>query len=189
MASAFRVKGEATSISFVYMWMGACHMLRLAKDSQDGQLYTCLSCMILTAFMLESYFNHLGQLHYADWEEGERKLPKAKKFRKFAEAAGLKLKMDARPYSSLIRLFAFRDAMAHARTLKGEIDLEVEEGESLAKSLPGPEWQQMITVENAEELLTDALAIIRELHKAMGHSDDPFAIGGGGIYLASRGGL
>jgi hypothetical protein len=187
MPSVSRIQGESTSKSFVYMWIGARHMLRLAKESQDGQLYTCLSCMVLTAFMLEAYFNHLGQLKHADWEKIERKLSKAKKFTKLANAAGLEPKMNDRPYSSLLRVFAFRDAMAHARTMKEQIDVEVELGDSIAKSLPGPEWQEMITVENAEEILEDAVSIIRELHKAAGYIDDPFATGGGGVYVARRG--
>jgi hypothetical protein len=143
--------------------------------------------MVLTAFMLEAYFNHLGQLKHANWEKIERKLSKAKKFMKLATEAGLGPNISERPYSSLVRVFAFRDAMAHARTIKEEIDVEVELGDSVAKALPGPEWQEMITVENAEEILEDAVSIVRELHKAAGYIDDPFATGGGGIYVAQRG--
>lgn len=186
MTSTFRLNGEVSSKSFVYMWIGARHMSDLARGSQDGQLYTCLSCMVLTAFMLEAYFNHLGQLSHTNWKEVERKLPKAKKFARFSKDAGLTPKMDCRPYSSLIRLFAFRDAMAHGRTLTEEIDMEFDFDESIAKSLPGPSWQQLITLEHAEELLEDAVAIIRELHEASGYKDDPFATGGGGVYVATR---
>ena len=162
-------------------------MLSLAKESQDGQLYTCLSCMVLSAFMLEAYFNHLGQLKHANWESIERKLSKAKKFANLATAAGLAPAMNDRPYSSLVRVFAFRDAMAHARTMKDEIDIEVQLSDSLAKSLPGPEWQELITIENAEQILEDAVSIVRELHKAAGYGDDPFGTSGSGIYVASRG--
>lgn len=187
MASKSRIRGKATSNSFVYMWIGARHMLTLAKGSRDGLMYTSMSCMILTAFMLEAYFNHLGQLRHADWTRRERKLSKTKKFKMFAEQNGLDPDMDKRPYSSLVRLFAFRDSMAHATTITEEIDLELEIGDSITQSLPGPEWQQLITVEHAEELLNDATEIVRELHQAAGQKVDPFSTGGGGIYVASAG--
>ena len=53
-----RIRGNATTKTFVYMRTGARHMLELAKASRDGQLYTCVSSLVLSAFMLEAYLNH-----------------------------------------------------------------------------------------------------------------------------------
>lgn len=177
-----RIRGKATTKTFVYMWIGARHMLSLAKASPDGQLYTCVSALVLSAFMIEAYLNHLGRLKRSDWDSIERKYPKTRKFLMFANEAQLTVSLNERPYQSLATLFAYRDSMAHGRTVTEEVDAEVQSGLSISASIPGAEWQEFATVETAEQLLTDAEAIIRELHKASGFADDPFGSGGGGLY-------
>ncbi|MBE7367675.1 hypothetical protein [Ramlibacter pallidus] len=169
----------------MYMWIGAGHMLRLARESRDGQLYTCMSALIYSAFMLEAYLNHLGRLRHENWERIERRYSKRRKYMLFAEAARLSPTMEERPYSSLVRLFDFRDSMAHGRTVTEQVEVEVAHGESIASALPGAEWQQFITLENAESHFADAVALIEQLHAALGYTDAPFSTGGGGIYAWS----
>ena len=76
-----RIRGNATTKTFVYMRTGARHMLELAKASREGQLYTCVSSLVLSAFMLEAYLNHLGRLKNPDWDAIERKYSKKKSSR------------------------------------------------------------------------------------------------------------
>jgi len=167
------------------MWLGARHMLSLAKASRDGQLYTCLSALVLSAFMIEAYLNHLGRLKKSDWDSLERRYPKTRKFQMFADEAKLAISLNERPYKSLVTLFAYRDSMAHGRTVTEEVDAEVQSGLSISASIPGAEWQEFATVKTAEQLLTDAEVIIRELHQASGFTDDPFGSGGSGLYALS----
>lgn len=161
-------------------------MLELAKASRDGQLYTCVSSLVLSAFMLEAYLNHLGRLKNPDWDAIERKYPKTTKYRMFAKEAGLSASLGDRPYLSLVTLFAYRDSMAHGRTVTEEIDAEMQIDSSISAAIPGAEWQQFATVAKAEELLTDAVFIVRELHAASGYRDDPFGSGGNGLYAISH---
>lgn len=188
MQTKSRIRGKQTTKTFVYMWIGARHMLKLAKTSEDGQLYTCISVLTFSAFMIEAYLNHLGALKHRDWNEIERKFGKLRKYTDFAQQADLRFDLNMRPYSSMVRLFAFRDQMAHGRTTKEDLDLEFVVGESLAASLPTAEWQQFASPDNAEFLLQDGVAIIRELHSASGYIDDPFGTGGGGMYAVSSAG-
>lgn len=178
-----RIRGRSTTKTFVYMWIGARHMLGLAKESKEGQLYTCLSALVLSAFMLEAYLNHLGGLKHKDWDTRERKQSKTQKFHTFATEAGINENLTERPYKSLVTLFAYRDSMAHGKTVTEEIDAEVDIGSSISASIPRAEWQQFATLETVEELLTDAVAIIRQLHAASGYRDDPFGSGGGGLFV------
>ncbi|MDS0850435.1 hypothetical protein [Burkholderia cenocepacia] len=161
-------------------------MLDLAKASKDGQLYTCLSALVMSAFMLEAYLNHLGGLKFKDWDARERTLSKLKKFRTFAAQSGIKLNFTERPHKSLVTLFAYRDSMAHGKTVTEEIDAEIDIDSSIATSIPSAGWQQFATLETAEELLTDAVAIIRQLHTTSGYHDDPFGSSGGGLYAISH---
>jgi hypothetical protein len=181
-----QIRGNATTKTFVYMYSGAKYMLGIAKESKDGQLYTCISALIFSAFMLEAYLNHLGRIKHPDWDKIERKYPKIKKFTRFAEEAGLTLSLNNRPYQSLVKLFTYRDSMAHGKTVTEEIYAEVESGLSISACIPRPEWQEFATVDTVEELLTDAIAIVRELHKASGYLDDPFGSGGSGLYVMSQ---
>ena len=181
-----RIRGNATTKTFVYMRTGARHMLELAKASRDGQLYTCVSSLVLSAFMLEAYLNHLGRLKNPDWDAIERKYPKKQKFQMFAEKAGLNITLSDRPYRSLVTLFDYRDSMAHGRTVTEDIDTGIQIESSISAAIPGAEWQQFATVEKAEELLTDAVSIVHELHAASGYRDDPFVSGGGGVYAISH---
>jgi hypothetical protein len=93
--------------------------------------------------MLEAYFNHLGQLQDADWEKVERKYSKRAKFTRFAEAGGLKPKMDERPYSSLTRLFVFRDSMAHIRSFGVDAIEDVEILDVVAQEVDGSELRRV----------------------------------------------
>ena len=181
-----RIRGNATTKTFVHMWIGAGHMLELAKASRYGQLYTCVSSLVLSAFMLEAYLNHLGRLKNPDWDAIERKYPKTQKFQMFAREAGLNVALNDRPYLSLVPLFDYRDSMAHGKTVTEEIDAEIQIESSISAAIPGAEWQQFATVEKAEELLTDAVSIVRKLHAGSGYRDDPFGSGGGGLYAISH---
>ena len=160
-------------------------MLSLAKASPDGRIYTCVSALVLSAFMIEAYLNHLGRVKRPDWDSVERKYPKTRKFLMFANEVGLTVSLSDRPYQSLATLFTYRDSMAHGRTITEEVDAEVQSGFSFSTAIPGAEWQEFATVETTEQLLIDAEAIIRELHKASGFSDDPFNSGGSGLYAIS----
>ena len=104
----------------------------------------------------------------------------------FAEKAGLNITLSDRPYRSLVTLFDYRDSMAHGRTVTEDIDTGIQIESSISAAIPGAEWQQFATVEKAEELLTDAVSIVHELHAASGYRDDPFVSGGGGLYAISH---
>ena len=186
MAEKARISGRRTTKTYVYMKIGAEHMLELAKSTREGQLYTCVSSLTLAAFMVEAYFNHLGAQVDKDWEKKERKLSKLKKLEAFAKRLSPQPNLSERPFASVTKLFTFRDWMAHGRTLEEVVNAEIEYAEEIAGSLPGAEWQEFATVENASLLLSDAISVVEILHEAHDQRPKPFLDGGGGIYVAHR---
>lgn len=185
--SKAHVHGKKTTITFVYMHTGAKHMLELAEQSQDGQLYTLVASLVFSAFTLESYLNHLGQLRHSDWDKIERKYPKLKKFTMFCEAAKLEVDLTARPYSTMVELFAFRDQMAHGKTTTEAVRTMIDaQGPRLPHINNDTEWQAFATIERARQGIEDVVALVKELHKASGYTGNPFARSGSGIYVVTR---
>ena len=140
--SKVRVTGRQTTITFVYMHTGAKHMLRLAEANEDGQLYSLVSSLVLSALTMEAYLNHLGKLRNKHWDEVERKLTKLDKYKMFCKVAKLKVDLNVRPYRTLVQLFQFRDQMAHGTTTADEIAFELEaEGKKIPLLNVENDWQ------------------------------------------------
>ena len=94
--------------------------------------------------------------------------------------------MAERPCKSVTILFEFRDSMAHGKTVTEEIDVEVADATFISTSNPRAEWQSFATVAMAEELLADAVEVVRQLHRGSGYDEDPFISGGHDSYVLSR---
>ena len=176
------VRGQFETIAFAYMNIGATHMLELAESSDDGQLYNLISSITFSAFTLEAYFNHLGSHLHGDWLEKERKLPKLKKYKYFCKDLKIDIDFNKRPYSTITKIFSFRDTMAHGKTTSDEINKEIaiEIGNPTNFSVGAP-WLDFSTIENAKMVLNDMQQVIKELHLAAGFEGDPFSSSGSGL--------
>lgn len=182
-----QVRGRSRTITFVYMHTGARHMLALAEQSLDGQLYTTISSLVFSAFTLEAYLNHLGALRYEDWAATERRRSKRRKFEMLAGNAGLAVDFGARPCRTLLELFNFRDRMAHGRTTSSNVTTTIDLNLPRLPQITGrSEWQAYATVENARQAIADVEALIRGLHRGSGYAGNPFASSGGGVYGLTR---
>ena len=177
------IGGKNTTITFAYMHNGAKFMLKIAEESEEGQLYTLVASLIFSAFTLEAYLNHLGKLRNKEWNEIERRHSKLEKYKLFAEAAQIKFDFSVRPYRTLKELFSFRDRMAHGRTTEEVISTCIDMHE---KRLPQihekNDWQVFATLETARQSIKDVELLIEELHSMSGHFGNPFNKLGSAIY-------
>lgn len=177
------VGGKKTTVTFAYMHIGAKFMLKLAEESEDGQLYTLVASLVFSAFTLEAYLNHLGKLRNKEWDEIERKYPKLEKYKSFAEAANIKVDFNVRPYRTMKELFAFRDRMAHGKTTTEAVSTCINEFEERLPPLHAEtDWQAFTTLETARRSIKDVESLIKELHSLSGLSGNPFSRLGGAIY-------
>ena len=178
-----RVTGKKTTNTFAYMRIGAKHMLKLAEDSQEGQMYTLVACLIYCAFTLEAYLNHLGKLRNKEWNEIERKFPKLEKYKLFIAAANVKADFTVRPYRTLKELFEFRDCMAHGKSTTEPISILIDTYEDrLPQVISNKDWQAFATLDTARQAIKDVEALINELHSSSGYPGNPFNNLGGAIY-------
>jgi len=180
------IRGHAETISFVYMNIGATHMLGLAEKTAEGRLYNLISCITFCAFTLEAYFNHLGSIRHDNWSKKERKLPKIKKYTKFCHDLNVSYDFNTRPYSTLTEIFLFRDSMAHGKTsvdkIKKEIDVDLSE---INHFVAGADWKEYATLANAKKALKDVHELIHELHQAADLGKRPFSSTGTGFFAIS----
>lgn len=176
------IRGSQKTKTFVYLWIGSRHMLSLAKASEEGRIYTCTASLLLSAFMIEAYLNHLGSLRNKEWEKIERKIPKLEKYKIFSEAVNIPFDQNRQQHKSLLDLFKFRDSMAHSKTITDIIDTQLETQLPMS-IIPSTAWQKFATLENAEQASDDSIILIRELHQANGYKKDPFTSAGRGVYF------
>lgn len=159
-------------------------MLALAEKSREGQLYTTVAALVFSAFTLEAYLNHIGRLRNKEWNVIERKYSKLEKYKLFASEADINFdNFCVRPYSTLKKLFEFRDCMAHGKTTIEVINLSVNMIDDLLPQLNAKSsWQEFATLENAQIAVRDVQMLIKELHLAAGYPGNPFGKLESGVY-------
>lgn len=182
--SNWMASGNIKTNTFSYMFTGAKFMLQQSEKSDEGQLYSLISCFTYCAFTLEAYFNHLGKLRDNNWDDIERKYPKLKKYTKFCDELGLSIDLNRRPYVSIKNVFSFRDSIAHGKTTNEKISVERKNSSLL--DLPATEWKEFVSLENAKECLNDVEEIILELHLKSGYKNNPFSSSGSEIWCISK---
>lgn len=186
MAKA-HVGGRHTTITFVYMHIGAKDMLERAEAAPEGKLYALIASLVFSAFTLEAYLNHLGALRHKDWAKIERKHGKLKKFQRLCKEADLVTDLTVRPYSTLVALFDFRDRMAHGKTTTETVSTTIDvDGPRIPQINNDTDWQAFATLDNARQAITDVARLVKELHAASGYPGNPFARSGSGIYGITR---
>jgi hypothetical protein len=177
------VKGQFETIAFAYMNIGATHMLELAESSDDGQLYNLISCITFSAFTLEAYFNHLGSHLHDDWQSKELKLSKLQKYKSFCKDLKIDIDFSKRPYSTITKMFSYRDTMAHGKTTCDQVNkniaIEIDNPTNFSAGAP---WLEFSTIENSKMVLNDMQQVVKELHLAAGFKGDPFISTGSGLF-------
>jgi len=150
------------------------HALKAARESNEGRYFNCMIAMVFSAFCLEAYFNHLGDLIVKDWGKNERNYTPDEKLELLTFTLGIQIDKGRRPYQTMKEIFHFRDGIAHAKTqsLNNETIQIVNEN----PYLPQTEWEEKIKLNNAKKYLKDTKDIIYQLQHSAGINRDPFVI-------------
>jgi hypothetical protein len=165
--------GEREVRTFVDLNHGSNVLLNFAHDEPKGSYYTIMASLLLRAFTFEAYLNHLGARLLPFWESVDS-IRVMEKFIVLCGHLGLKPEKGARPYQTLPKLFGFRNAIAHGKSV---ILRETKEVSSLSDPHDHTlkaEWEEYATLENADMAKADVSDIIKELHVAAGLGDYPF---------------
>jgi hypothetical protein len=149
---------EKTVYTSAHLRYASWRALEQAREHEKDRFYNCMSCIVFSAFCLEAYFNHLGERIIAFWATIERNLSPREKLDILSVQLDLHLDFGGRPFQSFRPIFRVRNSLAHGKT---EHLFEEE-----AVEMPVAEWEEQITIENAERYFDDTRDMIEHLHDA-----------------------
>jgi hypothetical protein len=116
--------------------------------------------MLFSAFCLEAYLNHLGDLRTSFWDSVKRGLSPREKLDVLCKVLSFVPDFSRRPFQTFSTIFKLRDLLVHASTerLKLEGEFILPDGESPPQPLA--KWEQIISLEAAKRFLDDTEAIV-----------------------------
>lgn len=157
-------------------------LLKKGQEQEAGSFHQFMGSLVFAAFTLEAYLNWLGDKLFPHWTYLERLSPK-EKLELISDQLKMNVENGKRPWQTLIRLFKFRNDIAHAKREKNVVTETVEPidehlNEKLGKR-DNTEIERFCTRENAERALEDIRQILEILHAAADLKDDlgPFSRG------------
>ncbi len=172
------VSGSRTINTYAYLRKAVQLHLSEAKAQEDGQFYRLMSVLVFSAFMLEAFFNHIGGLKSENWLAEERRLSQKKRFERIVQLVDLDIDVNTRPFSSVGKVFSFRDAMAHGKTQTleshGDIKSVNWEEPHTSQFSPIAGWEELCTLDAAESLALDCESVVNYIYVAAGQVGDPF---------------
>ncbi len=134
MAKKIKVRVQKTKHVYVHndLSQAALHhedaiQEKLDKGKRNGIAYDGMACALMVAFAFEANLNFMGlKLLEAgklpNWQEREKF---DKKLKKVFGALGIPVEEAKRPLSSMMRMKALRDTLAHGKPVYVEYDKEV----------------------------------------------------------------
>ncbi|WP_336347787.1 hypothetical protein [Pseudomonas monsensis] len=171
------VSGETKLFTYTFFHVGARAALTSAESSEEGQSYHLLNALILSSFLVEAYFNHLGELFgYPEWNDKKNRTSVWNKYRCLRSKLGLTESTIDDAYPDVAEAINFRNEMAHGRTEthKFSMDLPTSIGGNSSQQIPVG-WQIALTIPNARNCFDACRALIYELHSKAGLGNHPFS--------------
>lgn len=178
------VTGERSVLTHAELWHASRCVLDAGLVENKGSSWQFLSSIILTAFAVEAYLNHVGPTIIACWSQLER-LPPLAKYDLLIETLGVSVPGDKgmRPQQTLTELFAVRGAIAHGRSEVLSIDMEIDlpkwEEQRMHRVRPLTRWESLIQDSAfAQRAREDCEAILSLINASRpGPKEELFAFG------------
>lgn len=154
--------------TYAYLLCGAraeVESAQLPSSSPNEILFKSVNALILTAFFVEAYLNHLGAEKLENWEVFEKKLSPKEKLTIIASEIGFELDFSRRPCQCFKEVFDTRNEIAHGKTrTTTEVSnraVNIQEFASL-----GPSWESKCTPQNVKLFFNEMESLIKSLHLA-----------------------
>jgi len=152
------------------LWTCARKQLEVARAEPPGNWYFELSAMLMVYFTYEAYLNFLGDRIDTDtWAREKDFFSKppyrgtAGKQRRLLEVLSMTpAQSGTRPFATISELASLRDAVAHGKPEK--FDINVKHSANRQPSGMKPWLRNRVTKSNAERAFTDVEQFINTLH-------------------------
>jgi hypothetical protein len=167
------IQKERQVHTYSELWHASECVLKSGRKNQEGSQHQFLSCIILMAFTFEAYLNHVGPRTFECWEKHLDRLPPLSKFELLCEKLNIKFQegAGARPLQTVIKLFEFRNTIAHGRSVEIKSKPEIRSADQYLDAYLGEQpmtkWEQLIRNSDfALRVQEDILLILTKLQEA-----------------------
>ncbi len=186
MSDNLEIKATRNVNPWILLW-NRCKWAYNEAETGNVQEPYLLFSMLLCAFSLEAFMNHLLRIYYpGDWENYERRTSPIDKLDKISEILKFDVDKGRRPFQTFKSIFDFRNDIVHAKTIKLEETISYPIDKFLkAEELPPiplTRWEKSLTSKDAKKFFEDSEKIIFIMHEKANLGDDPFD----GIYSRTR---
>jgi hypothetical protein len=184
-----RITKSRTVNTYAELWHGSDVLLQKAEADEKGSAWVLMSSLLLTAFTLEAYLNHIGQRLFGTWPALEVLSPMSK-LDVISEKLDLSFPRANRPRQTIEQLFRFRNALAHGKTEIITAPDELRDADEYLDEYLGQrpltEWEKLLTSAiHAKRARDDVEDVIRTIHKAGKPENDPVFFSGIGSHSAT----
>jgi hypothetical protein len=167
------MKGGRTVRTYAYLRESAALALEQAEEKEDGSFYNCLNSIVMSAFCIEAYLNHLGETEFSYGDSDER-LSTLEKLNIVASNLNNAGSYAHGHFQIIKEIMKIRDAVAHGRTITLEAQFRKPYEKRTAIKHPELFREQRCITDMAERYLRSVENVIRQLHRQAGFEDDPF---------------
>ncbi len=171
------VSSERSVRTYVYLHSAADWAFEQAEGTEEGRFYNCMSSIMLSAFCIEAYLNHIGSELLSYWDEEVKKdLSVQNKLKIICHHLNLSPDYSCPPFQSFRHIFKYRNLLAHAITEKVSTQETqiVRDGERA--KYPVTWWEEHTNLKTAKRWTADTESMITKIHNAAGKGDIPFGI-------------
>lgn len=171
-----RVSKTRNVNTYAALWHGSSVLLQHAETEAKGSLWVFMSSLLLTAFTFEAYLNHIGPKLFTSWQILET-LPPLGKLDVICEKLQLYFPAGKRPRQTINKLFKFRNALAHGKTvqIKKEQLKDVDEYlDQFIGEWPMTLWEKLSSKStHPKRAREDVKQVIFAIHDKVSTSNDP----------------
>jgi len=171
------VSTERNVYTYVYLHKAAIWALEQAEGTEEGKFYNCMSSIILSAFCIEAYLNHIGSELLPYWDEEIKKgLSTQNKLKIICHHLNLAPDFSRRPFQTFKQIMRFRNLLAHATSEKISDQGTQIVNDGVRVILPKTWWEQHSNLQIAKRWLADTESIITAIHEVAGKGNFPFTM-------------
>ena len=169
--NAVKATRERQLITYSEHWHTSRTLLTLGLENREGCYHQFLASIVFTAFSLEAFLNHIGEIQFETWDELEKLSPKGK-IRVLAEKLDVNADFGKRPWQVVPEVFGIRNKIAHGKNelLEDERMLSIDTYDKRMGEMLKAPWQEYATAENAENARDEVEIVIREFWEKVENS-------------------